>query len=318
MMTTEIDGRGTRRSGTFGVLVIFLLIWATLVTVFGIVALIPTIYAAYVQSGSMTWPPGGAESADSLGATSGTVLLTSLSTALATTLSVWLMRRFSGGPALLDLGLRLRPGWQRDALIGLAMGPLLFLVVLMLLLAAGWAVTGPGTIHARGLLMALVTYVLVAYSEEVFSRGWVLQMLERGYGTKAAMLGSAALFAILHAFNPGFGLPALLGLFLAGLIFAQAYVVTRQLWLPIAFHLSWNYSEGPLFGFPVSGLPGEGLLTVIPTGPEVVTGGVFGPEAGLILIAGMVPVALILVALGRWRGSEPTSPPSPMPPDDTL
>lgn len=319
-MTTEIDPRGTRRSGTFGVLVIFLLIWAVLVTAFGIVALIPTIYAAYVQSGAVTWPPGGDESADSLGATSATVLLISLATALATTLSVWLMRRFVGGPALRDLGLRPRPGWRLDVLLGLAMGPLLFLVVLLLLLAAGWATTDPGTIDARGLLVALATYVLVAYSEEVLSRGWVLQMLERGYGTKVAILGSAALFAILHAFNPGFGLPALVGLFLAGLIFAQAYVVTRQLWLPIAFHLSWNYSEGPLFGFPVSGLPGEGLLTVIPTGPEVVIGGVFGPEAGLILIVGLVPVVLVLATLGRWRrrelsSSEPAPDPISRPPD---
>jgi membrane protease YdiL (CAAX protease family) len=249
------------------------------------------------------------ESNAALGATSPTILLVSAATALATALSVWLAHRFMGGPALLDLGLRCRPGWLADTLIGLALGPLMFGMILLVLLAAGWATVGSGTIDGRGLLIAFLTYVLVAFSEEVLSRGWILQTLERGYGVRTAVIGSAALFAVLHAFNPGFGIAALLGLFLAGVLFAEAYLVTRQLWLPIAFHLSWNFSEGPLYGFPVSGLPGEGLLTVSPTGADAVSGGAFGPEAGLILIVGMVPVALVLVGLARWRRREPVPTP---------
>jgi membrane protease YdiL (CAAX protease family) len=264
-----------------------------------VVAVLPALYAAYVETGQMALP--SSETGADLGATSLTTLLVAASSALATVLAVWLGRRFLGGPRLLDLGLRLQPGWQIDVLIGLLAGPLMFGVILLVMVAAGWAQVGPGTIDGRGLLTAFVTYVLVAFSEEVLSRGWVLQTLERGYGTTVAMLGSAVLFAVLHAFNPGFGLPALLGLFLAGVLFAQAYLVTRQLWLPMAFHLSWNFSEGPIYGFPVSGLPGEGLLTVRPTGPDVVTGGAFGPEAGLIVIVGMVPAALLLLLLGRWR-----------------
>ena len=127
------------------------------------------------------------------------------------------------------------------------------------------------------------------------------------------MLGSAAIFALLHAFNPGFGLTALLGLFLAGLLFAQAYMVTRQLWLPIALHLSWNFAEGPLFGFPVSGMPGEGLLTVRPAGPEVVTGGVFGPEAGLIVVVGIAIAAATFWMLGRQLPASSPVPPGVFP-----
>jgi hypothetical protein len=211
------------------------------------------------------------------------------------------MQRWFHGPSLLDLGLRLRPGWIPDTVVGLVLGPVMFLAILLVLLAAGWASVGVGTIGARGLLAASVTYVLVAFSEEVFARGWVFQVLERGRGTRAAVIGSALVFSALHAFNPGFGLTALVGLFLAGLLFAQAYIVTRQLWLPIALHLSWNFSEGPTFGFPVSGLPGEGLLTVVPTGPEVVTGGSFGPEAGLVVILGIAIASGVLYVLGRRR-----------------
>jgi hypothetical protein len=296
-----------RQRGAIAQVVLFLTVWSTLVSIFGLLAVLPTLSGMLERSG-VVGPDGNISTeldADRLNAlltaSSTTTLAVAAATALATTLSVWIMRRFFDGPSLLDLGLRLRPGWLTDNLIGLVLGPIMFLVILVVLLAAGWASVEAGTIGARGLLTAFATYLLVAFSEEVFARGWVFQVLEQGRGTRVAVIGSAAIFALLHAFNPGFGLTALLGLFLAGLLFAQAYIVTRQLWLPIALHLSWNFSEGPLFGFPVSGLPGEGLLTVRPTGPELITGGAFGPEAGLVVIVGIVIAASALYALGRWR-----------------
>lgn len=303
----------------FGQVVLFTTVWATLVTVFGLVAMSPFLLAGLQQSGALVVGPGGSVSGafgaedvgSALTASSAVTLTIAAATALATLLAVWVMRRFFGGPALLDLGLRPRPGWLRDVAVGLALGPLMFLVILVLQLAAGWASVGTGTIDAGGLLTAFVTFVLVALSEEVFSRGWVLQVLERGHGARVAAVGSSALFAVLHAFNPGFGLAALVGLFAAGLLFAQAYLVTRQLWLPIALHLSWNFSEGPLFGFPVSGLGGSGLLTVTSGGPEIVTGGGFGPEAGLIVLVGIGLASAAIALLGRRR--RPAPPPTATP-----
>jgi membrane protease YdiL (CAAX protease family) len=287
--------------------ILFLSIWGTIVPILGLLAAWPTLTAAVERSGMIG--PDGRISPDVdpdqmsalLTASSETTLAVAAATALGTALSVWIMQRFFHGPSLLDLGLRRRPSWVADSVVGLVLGPIMFLAILLVLLAAGWASVGPGSIEVIGLLSTFVTYVLVAFSEEVFARGWVFQVLERGRGTKAAVIGSAVIFSLLHAFNPGFGLTALVGLLLAGLLFAQAYVVTRQLRLPIAMHLSWNFSEGPLFGFPVSGMGGQGLLSVIPTGPEVVTGGAFGPEAGLVVIVGIAIAAGVLYVLGRWR-----------------
>ena len=293
--------------GAIAQVVLFLSVWGTIVPLLGFLAAMPTLMGALERSG-MVGPDGrisGELDPDRLSAlltaSSSTTLAVAAATALGTVISVWIMQRVFHGPSLLDLGLRLRPGWLADTVIGLVLGPIMFLAILLVLLALGWASVEAGTIGATGLLAAFVTYVLVAFAEEVFARGWVFQVLERGRGPGAAVIGSAAIFSLLHAFNPGFGLTALLGLFLAGLLFAQAYIVTRQLWLPIAMHLSWNFSEGPLFGFPVSGLPSEGLRTITPTGPEVVTGGPFGPEAGLIVIVGIAIAAAALYALGRRR-----------------
>ena len=309
-----------RPRGGFAQVILFLSIWGTIVPGLGLLAALPTLMGV-LGRGGMVGPDGRISpdlDADRLNAllstSSGTTLAVAAATAFGTVLSVWIMQRFFQGPSLLDLGLRRRPGWLADSAIGLVLGPIMFLAILLLLLTAGWASAAAGTIGLSGLLAAFVLYTLVAFSEEVFARGWVFQILEQGRGTGVAVIGSAAIFALLHAFNPGFGLTALLGLFLAGLLFAQAYIVTRQLWLPIALHLSWNFSEGPLFGFPVSGLPGEGLLTVRPTGPESVTGGPFGPEAGLIVIVGIAIASAALYALGRRRSArvavEPEAAPS--------
>jgi membrane protease YdiL (CAAX protease family) len=292
-LTARDKPRRRRRIGVFGQLVIFTLIWAILVTVLGLAAIAPMLVA---RGWRVTAEPGA-----SLGPSSPTILLVSASTALATALAIWVMHRFFQGPALLDLGVRPKTGWVTDVLLGLALGPVMFGLMLLVLLAAGWVSIAPGTIDRVGLLTAFVTFTFVAFSEEAFSRGWVLQVIERGYSTRVAAIVSAGLFAVLHAFNPGFGITALLGLFLAGLLLAWAYFATRQLWLPMALHLSWNFSEGPLFGFPVSGLPAEGLLTITPHGPDVVTGGTFGPEAGLVVIVGIALAALVIFGLARMR-----------------
>ena len=305
--TPTRGSRRTRRRGAIAQVVLFLTIWSTVVPLFGLLAAWPTLSGALARSGAIG--PDGRLSPDLdadrvnviLTASSGTTLSVAAATALGTALAVWTMQRFFGGPSLLDLGLRRRRGWLADGVVGLLLGPVMFLAILVVLLVAGWAGVGPGAIGAGSLFAAFVTYLLVGFSEEVFARGWIFQVLERGRGTTVAVIGSAAIFSALHAFNPGFGPTALLGLFLAGLLFAQAYIVTRQLWLPIALHLSWNFSEGPLFGFPVSGLPGEGLLTVRPTGPDLVTGGPFGPEAGLVVIVGIAIAAAAIQALRRRR-----------------
>lgn len=224
---------------------------------------------------------------------------------LATVGAVVSVRVLAAGPRLLDLGLRPRAGWLGQLALGLAIGPLMFLFILALEVLAGWAQVGPGSIGTGAFVAAFFTFVMVAVSEEILARGFVLQVLEQRYGTGIAIIGSSAIFSLLHSFNPSAGIAALIGLFAAGLLFAYAYLVTRQLWLPIGLHLSWNFSEGPIFGFPVSGLPGNGLLEVAVNGPALATGGAFGPEAGLVGLAG-VGVAAGIIAW--WRRATPRAP----------
>jgi membrane protease YdiL (CAAX protease family) len=85
-----------------------------------------------------------------------------------------------------------------------------------------------------------------------------------------------------------------LGILGAGYFLAFGYLRTRHLWLPIGLHIGWNFFEGPVFSFPVSGLDTARLLNHTVSGPELITGGAFGPEAGLIVLPALVLGAVLI------------------------
>jgi uncharacterized protein len=228
------------------------------------------------------------------------LLIVLASTAL-TAMVTWGFCRFVDRRSWLALGLRRERGWLGELLGGLAVGAGLMALVTVAEIATGAyrvegaAVTGRAV---ASLLMALVLYGLVAFGEELLARGYVLRTLaEGGWGAPAAAVSSSLIFALLHAGNPGAGPTSILGVFAAGVMLAVGYVRTGRLWLPIGVHWTWNLFQGPVFGFPVSGTEAAGLLRLTPVGPELLTGGDFGPEASAIgVLACLVGAAI----LGRW------------------
>lgn len=176
-----------------------------------------------------------------------------------------------------------------DVGYGLMLAAILFLWLLGLGSIAGWYSVAPASSPVEGLTILWVGFLILlpaAALEEVVVRGMIGNLLARKYGAAVAVLGSSGLFAALHMLNPGFSSHpfAFLGIFLAGIYLSMAYLATRNLWLAIFLHTGWNLLEGPVFGLPVSGL--QIPFTVFQTtalGPAALTGGEFGPEAGLLL-----------------------------------
>ena len=176
----------------------------------------------------------------------------------------------------------------------------------------GWAwETSQTSAVAGGLLLSLVVFILVGYQEELLSRGYQLQNLIDGSGLRWALFLSSVIFALLHLFNPGAGPEAVVGLIFAGYFLAFGWLRTGRLWLSIGLHIGWNFFEGTIFGFQVSGLDLFTLMRHSVTGPAWATGGSFGPEAGAVMVpAYALGVGLILAYTHRRhrRVAEPVSP----------
>jgi membrane protease YdiL (CAAX protease family) len=85
-----------------------------------------------------------------------------------------------------------------------------------------------------------------------------------------------------------------------GIFLAYGYIRTRQLWLPLGLHTGWNFFESTVFGYPVSGMSGlPRLIHQDVSGPELLTGGEFGPEAGLLLLPGLLLGSLLVYLYTR-------------------
>lgn len=211
----------------------------------------------------------------------------------------YLFRRLIDRKPFRSLGLDTRPGWTAEALVGFLLGLAAMALIFAVEMGAGWAVARPagGSWDSLGLMLLgyLATYVAVAVSEELMFRGYLLQTLLEWPGTWWAALLAALIFSAFHSLNPGVSGLALAHLTVAGLVFVGSYLATRRLWLAMGLHLAWNFFQGPVFGFPVSGAAPHGLLSLSATGPALFTGGAFGPEGGLLGLG-----ALLLCGLGIW------------------
>ncbi|MGH7460588.1 MAG: lysostaphin resistance A-like protein, partial [Longimicrobiales bacterium] len=139
---------------------------------------------------------------------------------------------------------------------------------------AAWAATLLGDLGLMG---------VAAAAEEAMFRGYPFQVLVRAAGAPAAVVVSSVAFSLAHNTNPNVDDIALLNIFLAGVLLAVAYLVTRSLWFATAIHLGWNWSMASLADLPVSGLElfDTPLYEPVLRGPAWATGGAFGPEGGL-------------------------------------
>ena len=223
------------------------------------------------------------------------LLLGALVTSLAITFSVYIARRYIDQRSFTSLGLQVDSHTLVDILFGIGLTGLMMGLIFLVLWALNWIqiesfawqVESWGNVAASVLVM-VVLFTFVSWQEELLMRGYWLQNLSEGLSQSLGVLLSSAFFALAHWFNPNLDWLGLLGLFAAGLFLAYGYLRTRQLWLPIGLHLGWNFFAGTIFGFPVSGQYQYQLIRQTVTGPELITGGSFGPEAGLILLPVLV------------------------------
>jgi membrane protease YdiL (CAAX protease family) len=237
----------------------------------------------------------------------------------AIVLSVWLAGRLLDCRRLASFGLHLNRNWWLDLGFGLFLGALLMLLIFLVEWGAGWVtITGTFVSYYSGfafpvaILAPLILFIFVGLQEELLSRGYQLQNIAEGLNgllgprgaVVAATLLSSAVFGLLHIGNAHASLVSTVNLILAGaVLLAMGRLLTGELAIPIGVHITWNFFQGNVFGLPVSGTTtiAATVLAIEQSGPALWTGGAFGPEAGLLGIAGILLGGILTILWVHWR-----------------
>ena len=194
-----------------------------------------------------------------------------------------------------------RDGLSR-ALLGLAAGAALFSAVVGVLWLLGvYHVVGFNP-HANWVTPLLMVGIGAGIGEEIMFRGALFRITEEGLGSWAALLVSALFFGFAHAANPGATAWSSAAIAIeAGFLFGLLYIVTRSLPICMGLHAAWNFCQGTVYGIPVSGLKADGWLVSTRTGPDWLSGGVFGAEASVVALTlcTLCSLALLAVAIRR-------------------
>ncbi len=247
------------------------------------------------------------------------VALITVASLIGVLASVWLAGKVLDRRNFADFGLHLNRKWWEDFSFGLFLGALLLSIVFFTEWALGWieikgffvSLYAP---FATAVSVGLLNYICVGIREELLSRGYHFINIAEGLrfikgGEKIAWLLayilSSAVFGLLHLGNPNATLISTINLMLAGILLGMGYYLTRELAIPIGLHITWNFFQGKVYGFPVSGLStASSIIAIQQKGPDLWTGGAFGPEAGLLGLLVMVLGCFITILWVRARQKE--------------
>ena len=153
------------------------------------------------------------------------------------------------------------------------------------------------SVNWMALISSFVFFLIVSFSEEIMCRGYFLgRMLDARVNKFFALFASSLIFAILHIFNPNLTLLSLVNLVLAGCMLGATYIYVRNLWFPISLHHFWNWIQGGILGYDVSGTKTfSGILELSYPSYNIWNGGLFGFEGSLVctILTVLYTVAII-------------------------
>ena len=197
-------------------------------------------------------------------------------------LLLWILMRFVDKEPFIKLGFSLK-GKINDIILGMTLGLLLMAVGYTILILLGEFKFIGFNYDLKNIILLFLLFIAVSIAEETYVRGYVLKNLLQSFNPIISLIISSAIFSLLHFFNPNVNYIALTELFIAGILLGVSYVYTKNLWFPIALHLSWNFFQ-VMFGFNVSGMDTYSLIEFEIIENNNINGGDFGFEGSYLSI----------------------------------
>jgi hypothetical protein len=195
-------------------------------------------------------------------------------------LSLWIFRRFVDRRSIASLGFSTKNKGM-DALIGFSLGLVLIGGGFFILWLGGFVQVEKFRFDPGILAGYFLLFVIGSLNEEIMFRGYIVTNLRDSMSRYTALIISSVIFALAHLANANISVISALNIFLAGVLLGIYYIYRGNLWLPITLHFSWNFFQGPVFGFEVSGSITYSMIVQNISGHPLITGEPFGFEGSL-------------------------------------
>lgn len=160
-----------------------------------------------------------------------------------------------------------------------------------------------GRFQVLYMICALICVCIQSGAEELITRGYMMGALQRRYPCWLAIAANALLFGVLHLTNPGITALSFLNIVIiaAALSFVMYYF--GSIWLCVAVHSMWNFTQNLLFGLPNSGLVSKSsFLHLDAASDSLFYDATFGVEGSLTAVIVITLFAVGVVLVGRKKG----------------
>lgn len=176
---------------------------------------------------------------------------------------------------------------------------IVFTLGLIICILSGSANISAVQLHWKDLSLSLIMFIFGAFYEEILIRGYLLTRLCRsGLNIWISLSITSLIFYALHLANPDMSICSTVNLFLGGFFDGCIFLLTGSLWTAVISHCAWNWLQGSIFGFNVSG--GEfyqSLIKLEYPSYNLINGGLFGFEGSIICTILLLPSVFVLIKL---------------------
>ena len=132
------------------------------------------------------------------------------------------------------------------------------------------------------ILCSILLFISISIGEEIFFRGYILKNLMLSFNRWIALMASALLFSGFHVFNNDFSWISFVNLFLSGILIGLPIIYNRSLWYSISLHFGWNFIQGTIFGFNVSGHETYSIIKHKNVSSNILDNDIFGFEGSIV------------------------------------
>ncbi len=226
---------------------------------------------------------------------------------LVVVLSVWFALCVLMKKPFSFTGFILKKGWLSQLLLGILLGFVIQVTALILMVLFGWySIEGflwdfmSAGVVLPALVFAFAFSAETGIIEETFFRGFFMNAFTDRYSLKVGVVISSLFFGVLHFAGFTQEFPwwmSLISAVAAGFLFAQAYLLFNNIWVPLGIHFAWHFASRTLGTPGVS--PEEACLLVTNVKGPILWVVTKAGGASLVELIGVGVCALIIFLINK-------------------